>query len=435
MAEIKKALLITYYWPPSGGSGVQRWLYFAKYLPEFGIEPTVITVDAKKGSYAVIDESLAEEVKHIRTFRTNTRELIKWYSLLKSGNKQKQIPQGNVGGKKPGLIDRFASYVRGNYFIPDARVGWNKYAYDQAAELLKKESFDLIITTGPPHSTHLVGLKLKQRFGIHWLADFRDPWSEVFYNELFKRNSRSERKDRDLEQQVLETADTILTVGPSMQELLRKKIPGQEQKVHFIYSGFDPGKLLRAQSVKSEVFTIAYVGTIGTAYPYETIVKMLELLGGNAECVPAQVILAGKIDPIVFEALKSVETNKIKIINKGQLQHEEALSLMKSADVLLLCLPFNSLSSIFVSGKLLEYIGSGTPIAGVIDAKSDAAVLINEHEAGQIFHFEQAAELSEYISGLMTEGVIFSNQRSIKEFERHETSRKVAELIHTIKFS
>ncbi len=428
MTGTKKALLITYYWPPSGGSGVQRWLYFAKYLPEFGIEPTVITVDPEKGSYAVFDESLIEEVKHIRAFRTDTRELIKWYSLLKSGNKQKQIPQGSVGGKKPGLLDRVAAYVRGNFFIPDARIGWNTFAIQKAAELLKSESFDLIITTGPPHSTHLIGLELKKRFGVKWLADFRDPWSEVFYNEVFNRTARSDRKDREFEQKVLESADQILTVGPSMQSLLQKKLPGKEEKVQFVFSGFDPEKLKRATTEKQEAFTITYVGTMGTAYPYQTVQNALKILGSTENCKPTEFILAGKIDPHVFASLKTVENENIRVHHKGQLDHEQALSLMKSADVLLLCLPFNELSTIFVSGKLLEYIGSGTPIAAIIDSQSDAAVLIREQQAGQIFGQNEESKLSTYLANLMLNPPTKS-ERFIEKYQRTETSKQVAEII------
>jgi glycosyltransferase involved in cell wall biosynthesis len=428
LTETKKALLITYYWPPSGGSGVQRWLYFAKYLPELGIEPTVITVDEKKGSYAVIDESLCAEIQHIRTFKTDTRELIKWYSLLKSGNKQKNIPQGNLGGSKPGILDRIAAYIRGNFFIPDARIGWNKYALEQASKLLSAEHFDLIITTGPPHSTHLVGLELKKRFGIKWLADFRDPWSEVFYNEVFKRTSRSEKKDKQLEQDVLTHADLVLTVGPSMQKLLQAKIANQASKVHSIFSGFDAEKLNKAPQFEKERFTIAYVGTMGTSYPYETVKTALENLSQQTE--PIDLVLAGKIDPNILRSFKEIENAQLTIIHKGHVTHDEALGLMKSADVLLLCLPFNTLSAIFVSGKLLEYIASGTPIAAVIDSQSDAAELICHYQAGRVFDQQKAQELSDYIADYLQKDPSPQSAQHIPDFERRVTTRQLAELIH-----
>jgi glycosyltransferase involved in cell wall biosynthesis len=427
LTKTKKALLITYYWPPSGGSGVQRWLYFAKYLPEFGIVPTVVTVDASKGSYAVVDESLCHEVSHISAYRTDTRELIKWYSLLKSGNTKKNIPQGNVGGKKPGLIDRIAAYIRGNYFIPDARIGWNKYALKQASKLIAQEHFDFIITTGPPHSTHLIGLELKKRFGIKWLADFRDPWSEVFYNDVFKRNQRSIKKDAQLEKAVLEEADLVLTVGPSMRQLLQSKLPGNESKVHFIFSGFDAEKLNKAQQFEQDRFSIAYVGTMGTGYPYETVKQALVHL--NERSVQMDFILAGKIDPIVLKNLKEAENDHLRIIHKGHITHDEALGLMKGSNVLLLCLPFNTLSAIFVSGKLLEYIASGTPIAAIVDSESDAAVLIRDHQAGQVFAQNEAVELSNFIQKQLAINHTSLSPETISIFERKETTKQLAQLI------
>ena len=230
----KKVLILSYYWPPSGGSGVQRWMYFAKYLKEFGVLPTVITVDEQYASYPNKDMSFNELIKDIEVHKTKTLEPLRFYSFLKSGKSNKVVPQGNVGGKKKGIFDKIATYVRANFFMPDARVGWNRYAFNKAKELLQKEHFDLVITTGPPHSTHLVGQKLKKEFGINWMADFRDPWTEVYYNNLFKRTPKNEALDQTMEINVLHDADSILTVGPSMMKLLADKVPHQKDKFHYI---------------------------------------------------------------------------------------------------------------------------------------------------------------------------------------------------------
>src|ERR1044071_8957148 len=138
MATTKKALILTYYWPPSGGSGVQRWLYFARHLAQNGIEPVVVTVDPKYASYPGVDTSHEEKVKHVRVYRTKTLEPLRFYSFMKSGGND-SIPQGSVGGKKKSLFDKLSIAIRGNFFIPDARVGWNRYAYKQAAALLGQE--------------------------------------------------------------------------------------------------------------------------------------------------------------------------------------------------------------------------------------------------------------------------------------------------------
>ena len=162
----KKILILSYYWPPAGGSGVQRWMYFAKYLKQLGYEPIIITVDETKASYPVIDSSLIIETNEIRVIKTSTREPLRWYSILISGDSKKGIPQGEV--KTSGLLAKLLAFIRGNYFIPDARKGWIPFAVKEAKKILKAERIDKLITTGPPHSTHLAGLKLKKQLDIKW---------------------------------------------------------------------------------------------------------------------------------------------------------------------------------------------------------------------------------------------------------------------------
>ena len=202
-------MILTYYWPPSGGSGVQRWMYFAKYLKQLGWTPFVITVDEKYASYPVLDQSLLSEVADIRVIKTKTREPLKWYSLLLTGSKNKGIPQGEV--QKKGFLNRLAAYIRGSYFIPDARKGWNPYAGVEAVKLIQKENIKIVITTGPPHSTHLVGGMLRRGLDIKWLADFRDPWTDVFYNKDLYRSNRAKKVDARYEERVLNSADAVLT--------------------------------------------------------------------------------------------------------------------------------------------------------------------------------------------------------------------------------
>ncbi|HYG53185.1 MAG TPA: glycosyl transferase family 1, partial [Flavobacteriales bacterium] len=197
-------LILTYYWPPAGGSGIQRWMYFSKFLPQHGFTPYVVTVDEKKASYKFIDTSFNKHVSHVHTTRTKTRELLKLYSTLTTGKSTSGIPQAFAGETKPGPLKKLARYIRGNYFIPDARKGWNKFAFKAACDLIEKYNIKKIITTGPPHSTHLVGIMLKEKYNVAWLADFRDPWRELYYNRLLYRSARADRIDAALEKKVLE---------------------------------------------------------------------------------------------------------------------------------------------------------------------------------------------------------------------------------------
>ena len=429
-----KVLIISYYWPPSGGSGVQRWMYFAKYLGEFGIEPTVITVKENQASYSSVDESLVQETEHIRTFKTTTLEPIRLYSFLKSGNAKKSIPQGNVGGKKPGMMDKIARFIRANYFIPDARVGWNPYAFKKAKQLLQTEKFDFVITTGPPQSTHLVGLKLKKMMpNICWIADFRDPWTEVYYNDLFKRTKSNEAKDQKMELDVLQESDMVLTVGPSMQKLLQSKIENQKGKVKFVFNGFDETKISKAKVIDNDVFTIAYIGTLSANYPYKSIVSAFNKIKETAENRKFHINLAGNIEADVLADFKALESENILINYHGIITHTEALSLMKSADLLLLCLPVYEGSSIFVSGKLLEYVACNKPILGVFNPESDAGFLVENYSQGKVFLPENHLEIFNFIQDALNGNLTMKTDlRSPSEFERKATAKELADLLKDI---
>lgn len=429
-----KVLIISYYWPPSGGSGVQRWMYFAKYLGEFGIEPTIITVKENQASYSSVDESLVQEIEHIRTFKTSTLEPIRLYSFLKSGNAKKSIPQGNVGGKKPGMIDKMARFIRANYFIPDARVGWNPYAFKKAKQLLQTEKFDFVITTGPPQSTHLVGLKLKKMMpNICWIADFRDPWTEVYYNDLFKRTKSNEAKDQKMELDVLQESDMVLTVGPSMQKLLQSKIENQKGKVKFVFNGFDETKIRKAKVIANDIFTIAYIGTLSANYPYKSIVAAFTQIKETAENRKLQINLAGNIEADVLADFKALESESILINYHGIIAHNEALSLMKSADLLLLCLPVYEGSSIFVSGKLLEYVACNKPILGVFNPESDAGFLVENYTQGKVFLPENQLEIFNFIQDALNGNLTMKTDlRSPSEFERKATAKELADLLKDI---
>jgi len=428
MPEKEKALVIVYYWPPSGGSGVQRWTYFTRYLEEFGIVPTVVTVDPNYASYPSFDKSLEEKVRHVRVYRTKTMEPLRFYSFLKGGNKQSNIPQGSVGGVKKGVFDKLSLYIRGNFFIPDARVGWNRYAYAKAEELLKTEHFDCIITTGPPHSTHLVGLKLKQRFPVKWLADFRDPWTDIFYNDLFNRTERNKRKDLALELAVLEQADLVLTVGPALRELLIRKIPASPDKVHYIFNGFDAEKLEGLQRSPNKRFTISYIGIIGSNYPYRAFIESLKNCLKQHPEWELTIRLTGRIEQEVIAAFK--ELTSVELIISGNVSHREALQTMVNADLLLLILPMNELSKIIVSGKLMEYIACGVPILGIINPESDAAHVIRDYAQGQAFHPDNITGIETFLKAAKN-GTLEHRETigTIDSFKRKSTAEQLAGLI------
>ena len=205
----KKALIITYYWPPAGGPGVQRWLKFVKYLPEFNIDPIIFVPE--NPNYPIIDESLVGEIpQNIKTLRFPISEPYRWASFF-SKKKSKTISKGIISHKeKQGLLEKLMLYIRGNFFIPDARVSWVKPSVKYLSNYISKNPVNVIITTGPPHSLHLIGLQLKEQLGVKWIADFRDPWTRIGYHKYLKLTQKSKLKHKALEKEVLISSDQII---------------------------------------------------------------------------------------------------------------------------------------------------------------------------------------------------------------------------------
>ncbi len=367
----KKLLILSYYWPPSGGSGVQRWMYFAKYLKKLGYEPIVISVNEKKASYPNIDYSLLKEVEGIRVIKTTTREPLRWYSFLLSGDVKKGIPQGEI--KTRNLIGKFLAFIRGNYFIPDARKGWIPFAIEEAEKLIKQEEIKELVTSGPPHSTHLAGLKLKKLFDLNWWADFRDPWTDIFYNNSLYRSTKAISKDRALEKEVLQKADGIITtVGGNFINQLKDK--ATKQKFSVIPNGYDADLMQNVQAApKKTGLHIVYTGLLTQNQEYEVLLKVINDCSKNFKI---HFSLAGNIHIDIIKKI-TLALPDVKVEFLGYISHYNAISLMKSADLLLNFI-FKGAENEMISGKLLEYVASEVPILSFGNPQSEAGLLLNK---------------------------------------------------------
>ena len=389
----KKVLIVTYYWPPSGGSGVQRWMYFAKYLKQLGWEPIVVTVDEKKASYAVLDTSLNQEVDNIRVHKTNTREPLQWYSLLTSGSRYKGIPQGEVN--RTTVFRKLAAYIRGNFFVPDARKGWVSFALKASRKIIIEEKITHVITTGPPHSTHLVGLQLQQEFDLNWLVDFRDPWSDLFYNKELYRSHSTIKKDLYLETQVLQAANGVLTtIGGKLHEDLKLKAP--LQNLYALPNGYD-AELMQLVQVQQpqDVFHVVYTGLLTHNQPYNAVLKALNSI---STLLPIRLSLAGTISAAIRSEIQTAYP-QIELVYHGYLSHKDAIGLMKRAHLLLNFI-FLGAQTQMISGKLLEYIATEIPILSIGNPDSEAgsflkqgtaATMLDENDTNAILDFIQIA--------------------------------------------
>lgn len=431
-----KILLITYYWPPSGGSGVQRWMYFCKYLRKFGIYPVVITVDEKKASYRFKDDSFNELVKDIEVYRTKTSEPLKLYSKLISGNENSAIPIGFAGESRPNIIQKISRFIRGNFFIPDARIGWVKYAVKKAKEILSTEKINFIVTNGPPHSTHFVGLKLKKEFDVTWMADFRDPWTELHYNKFLYRTNWAKRKDAGFEKKILNKADIILTIGPSMKKHLIRKGNIREGKVFFIYNGYDENDFKNIEiSSDPDHFTISHIGMLSDSQPITAFLKALKYFYDNNHpvCKYLKLRLIGNVSPKNFDDIKAIVPD-LSVEHIGYVQKKTAISYMMSSDLL-----FNSLaemdnSELLISGKLMEYIVAGKPILCLGNPQGDAASLLKEFKFSGVFNREDIGLITKFLNLIfenwLNKITFASKDEKYLLYSRFETTRQLVNLIN-----
>lgn len=367
----RKLVVLTYYWPPSGGSGVQRWVYFTHYLKTLGWEPIVITVDPEQASYPQEDKSLQALTKDIRVIRTATREPIRGYARWFGKG---SIPQGEVPQQH--FFQRIAAFIRGNFFIPDARKGWIPFAQKALRTILEKESIEWVISTGPPHSTHLTVESLRHTFNFRWLVDFRDPWSELFYNRQFYRLPFAVRKDRAYEQEILQHADAVLTtVGGELHQQLQVKAP--KQRFFALPNGFDANAFAQHQrSQRQGEFHLVYTGLLTRNQAYPALLKALQQMKNG---LPLRVSLAGQMELSLVKALQTA-LPEATIDYHGYLPHAQALTLMHSADVLINFI-FEGAHKQMISGKLLEYMATGVPVLSLGDPESEAGQLLAQGAA------------------------------------------------------
>jgi glycosyltransferase involved in cell wall biosynthesis len=371
---MKKVLVITYYWPPSGGSGVQRWLKCVRYLRDFGWEPVVYT--ALDSEYPVIDASLAQEIPAgVEVIRRPIWEPYKLYKRFTGQKKEQRVVSGFLNAQKPSLSRRISMWIRGNVFIPDARKFWIRPSIDFLVDYLRDHPVDAIISTGPPHSMHLIARGVKRKTGIPWIADFRDPWTNIdFYNEL-QLSGWADRKHHRLEKSVVTEADRVVVVGNVMREEF-EVISGR--KVDVITNGYDTADL-RPQS---KAFWVA-------------LRELKAEIPGFGEDLDVR--LVGKADVAAAESIaRNGMEDQVTMVD--YLPHGEAVVQQGRAQVLLLSINNTPNARGVITGKIFEYLASGRPILCIGPADGDAAHIIEAAQAGLVAGFEDKEKLKSHIA-------------------------------------
>lgn len=422
----KRVLIITYYWPPAGGPGVQRWLKFVTYLRDFEIDPVVFIPE--NPSYPIVDYSMINEVPE--DIKVLKQPIFEPYSLAKLLSKKKtlQISSGIIQDKKQSLVERFMLFVRGNFFIPDARKYWVKPSVKFLSGYLQENKINTIITTGPPHSVHLIGLELKKLLTIKWIADFRDPWTTIGYHNQLKLTSQSQKKHKKLESEVLNSADEVIVTSFQTKEEFQSI---SKKPITIITNGYEDNE--ETDKVLDTKFSISHVGSLLTARNplvlWQVVKELIEEDKGFAEDVSIQ--LAGKVSETV---IKSIEDHGLEhCVNlMGYVSHEEARTIQVKSQVLLLVEIDSVETKGIIAGKLFEYLAAKRPLLAIGPQNADIATIIEQTQSGYFYSPVQKQELKNTIVSLYNQfknGSLTCQSVNIEQYHRRNLTAKLAELL------
>ena len=430
---MKRALIITYYWPPSGGAGVQRWLKFVKYLRGYGWEPAVYTPENPESPET--DTSLLKDIpQNLEIIRRSIWEPYAVYKRLLGQKKEEKVQAAFLSEKKKNpRAQNFSVWIRGNFFIPDARKFWIRPSVKFLVPYLKEHPVDLIVSTGPPHSMHLIARDVASATSIPWLADFRDPWTQIdFYKDL-KLTSRADATHRKMEKSVLRKADAITVISPTMASDFRAI---HQRDYEVITNGFDEDDILAASPEPDKKFSIAHIGTLtGTRNPDVLWQVLSQLITEEAGFInDLQVKLVGKADHSVITSLEKYGLTSFIDLTE-YLPHDEVTLIQQSSQVLLLLINNTSNSKGILTGKFFEYLAARRPILCIGPTDGDAARILNRTNAGLISGFKDTERtrknLLEFYHAFKTDN-LKAESTGIEEFSRKALTGKMAALMDTL---
>lgn len=429
----RKVLIITYYWPPSGGAGVQRWLKFVKYLRNFGWEPVVYTPENPE--YPAIDNSLLKDIPQgIEIVRTPIWEPYSFYKKLVGAKKNERINAGFLSEKKrPGLAERFSIWLRGNFFIPDARKFWINPSIKFLVKYLKQHPVDAIVSTGPPHSMHMIAHGVKKRTGLPWLADFRDPWTNIdFYHDLML-SSWADRKHHKQEMSVLKKADEVVVISNSMKTDFLKLL---KRDYSVITNGYDQDDIAGVDVRIDERFSVAHIGTmVKTRNPlllWEVLSE--EVLKDTDFANELEIKLVGSVDYSVTESIEAAGLGNY--VNKiSYVPHNEVVKIQQQSQVLLLLINDTPNAKVILPGKFFEYMAARRPILCIGPRDGDAAEVILETNAGYVSEKDDKESIRKAINELYSRfrtGKNIVDSKGIARFSRESLTGRMAECLSVI---
>ena len=432
---MKRVLIISYYWPPTGGSGVQRWVKFAKYLPEEDWQPVIYTPENPE--QLAVDASLEAEVpSEAEVIRTRITEPYALYKkvLRRSGHSKEAVEVNPVNAQNKSFLQKAAMWVRGNFFRPDPRCLWIRPSVRYLKKYLEEHPVDLIVTTGPPQSMHMIGLRLAKETGLPWVADFRDPWTKIFYFTHLSMTPATERWHKKMEKAVLDEASAVVAVSPLVQQEFQAMT---DTPVELITNGFDEcdfpsEKDTEAYGGPDKDFTITHTGLFAAdgnpTVLWDVLREKYQADGDFRKRL--RIKLIGKNDEQILKALKDRGLQEA-LTDMGYQPHSVAVEQQRKASILILPLRKEPEYKAVLPGKLFEYMASERPVLGIGQPDGAMAMILGEAKTGTVLDWDDKKGISEYIEKcwkMHLEGRLTTVGADISRFTRRSTTRQMAGL-------
>lgn len=428
----KQVLIITYYWPPAGGIAVQRITKFCKYLNQFGWNPIVLTVE--NGNYENIDHSLENDIKHVsKVYRTISYEPHLLYNCINSIFKKNKKSNTEPKTFQQSRLNTIAEYIRLNLFIPDTRIGWLLNAYHQGKQIIRQHKPELIFSTAPPYTPHLVAMKLHKFSNIPWIADFRDPWVESTLYNTVNRLKPVIAANRYLERKVLNKATALTFTGTQLRDLYLTKIDKNIwNKAHVITNGYDPEDFenIKGSETHSNKFHITYFGSLyQRRYSALVFTVIGDLIRENQDIAHNLCMrFIGSVDPTLQQKI----TNLIPIENVEYIPYvpyKESLSVLFQPQILLLIIDQVAHNETITLGKIFDYLPTGNPIMGVGPTNGDTAKMLNSTSAGVVYDYKDYQNVKNYILAKFSKwkkSDLKPRDVDLLDLQRNQLTRKLA---------